>query len=559
MIPFFWRATFYGLFAAVAVAIPRYIWLNHLEISFIAPFAVLVLTVLVVIANQFFKSRAESNYQGIADLLLHIHESPYEEAKERWWLRGFSSMVLSIFGIKMGPEGAAMEGIHAAAVQFRSSESSWFEQQRRTDVACAMAAGISAAFGTPFAALVLPIEMRIGGNLIPVVLSAVSAAFFSANFERFLPLQSISLVEWTDGFDAEILLNWKFVVTALTVGMVCAVIAAGMIFFIRIGRDSIDRFFPKSQLIKTIFGSCLIVASLFALQMEHLSLFDHLQNLVALDYNFQQTAVYFTFSLLVFSLVMVTFGGAGVFWPLFVIGAFIGYGFGSLNSDVQIFATLVGAASFLSAALGIPITATLIVTGMTQNQAVIFPVLLGTVIAWGVMKIIKSPGMLEENLRSRGLSISSGQSKTVLERIKIKRVMVKDFVSVRDHDRLEALKEILATSKYPFLPVTNSKKKFVGLLSAGMIEEAEEHGKSARLLEAKDLLYRNKQELPFVSIEDDLTHASGIFTRTPVVPVLDEKKEVVGLLFTHHVRIAYDQEVAKRSLAYIAREFRRKK
>jgi CBS domain-containing protein len=71
----------------------------------------------------------------------------------------------------------------------------------------------------------------------------------------------------------------------------------------------------------------------------------------------------------------------------------------------------------------------------------------------------------------------------------------------------------------------------------------------ANLLEAKDLLYRSGFKVPTVKATDKLSSTTKLFEEVPCVPVLGEEGRVIGLLFAHNVRLAYDREVARRTLS----------
>ncbi|OFZ73976.1 MAG: hypothetical protein A3K03_06945 [Bdellovibrionales bacterium RIFOXYD1_FULL_44_7] len=107
--------------------------------------------------------------------------------------------------------------------------------------------------------------------------------------------------------------------------------------------------------------------------------------------------------------------------------------------------------------------------------------------------------------------------------------------------------------------MTNAADKYVGLLTADMIQEGWQlqdplasNSPLSKLLEAKDLLYRLGFKVPTIKISDHISITSRYFELIPCVPVLSDDNKVMGLLFAHNVRLAYDREVAKRALAFRA-------
>src|SRR5690606_16280203 len=97
------------------------------------------------------------------DYLIHIHSPSEPDSPTQWNLRGIISFFLHLFGAPVGPEGAATEVSYSAALKSRSRSARWSEQRRRSDAAAAIVGGVSAVFGTPFAAIILVSELGIGG------------------------------------------------------------------------------------------------------------------------------------------------------------------------------------------------------------------------------------------------------------------------------------------------------------------------------------------------------------------------------------------------------------
>jgi hypothetical protein len=148
----------------------------------------------------------------------------------------------------------------------------------------------------------------------------------------------------------------------------------------------------------------------------------------------------------------------------------------------------------------------------------------------------------------------------VLGAVAVRDAMVTDQEVLHEHEPISAIYPRLLKSRYPFLPVVNSQNVYVGLLTVDTIQEAWEkqsltsNAPLSNLLEAKDLLYRSGVDAPTVKVNDRLSATHGLFDEVPCLPVLSEDRRVAGLLFIHHVRLAYDREVARRSLTFEDRD-----
>src|SRR5580658_9573282 len=131
-----------GLIAALLVLAPQLIqaliqtkfgpeWVLVLR----APVLILGVSVIAVLLQRFLLDRREGsrNYDGLADMMIHIHQPTTPDSAARWTVRGMISFLLQLFGGVAGPEGAAAEMGHAFAMSQQSRSARWFEQRRRTD------------------------------------------------------------------------------------------------------------------------------------------------------------------------------------------------------------------------------------------------------------------------------------------------------------------------------------------------------------------------------------------------------------------------------------------
>jgi CIC family chloride channel protein len=102
----------------------------------------------------------------------------------------------------------------------------------------------------------------------------------------------------------------------------------------------------------------------------------------------------------------------GTFTPLVATGIFIGAGFGQLFqsfglgalSDPQVFA-IVGMAGMLSGVIRAPVTAALLAFEMTQDAALVMPILLTVIICLLVTRRLTPLGLYATELLSRGSNV----------------------------------------------------------------------------------------------------------------------------------------------------------
>ena len=92
----------------------------------------------------------------------------------------------------------------------------------------------------------------------------------------------------------------------------------------------------------------------------------------------------------------------------------------------------------------------------------------------------------------------------------------------------------------------------MGLLTLDLIEEAwGATGTTAtgsplqELLVARDLVFRGRVKAPTIEAQEPLTRVTRWFDDHPCVTVVDGSRRVIGLLFVHTVRLAYDREMGR--------------
>ncbi len=543
-----------GFIAAAVVSIGRFLsslQLGHLTILFILSLGV-ILSAFAQWALQRKKIDAQG-YQGLPDLFIHIHTAVSSDSSLKWVAYGATSILLRTLGGFVGIEGSAIEMSHAYVVRLRSRTARWFEGKRRTDAAASIAAGFSAAFGTPFSGMLLPIELNTGGNSLVICMSALSAFLFCHFTNRYFFKDPLF------GF-YEIFHNIRIFGTQWVVIFYVAVAssAVGLIFLwlLRLFQAGFSDLLKKNAVFKILLGGCLLVGILWVGGFSDRTIVNIFQSDLTIN------EISFLFCIHVFSLILVvsSIGSCGVFYPIFFIGTLFGFGMmkflGYETYELSLLSGFVGAAGVWGAVLNTPITVAVLGFELTKNLDVLFGCLMAGYLGRGLCQLFKTPHILQMGMQQKGAVIVEGRSVAVLDTIFVRDAMVTDFEMIHEHQPVSEIHAKIAQCKYPFFPVTNTQGHYVGLISIDMVEEAREsqavpassNSSLTKLLEAKDLLYRSGIKSPTLSPGDKLSRSSGLFQYFPCVPVLDEEGRVAGLLFVHTVRLAYDREIARRSI-----------
>jgi H+/Cl- antiporter ClcA len=543
-----------------------------------APVFLLAVAVVAMLIQRFGIERkpGDQTYNGMADLFIHIHLLSSPDSPARWTMRGLISFLLNLAGGTVGAEGAATEISHAAALKSRTQSSHWFEQRRRTDVASAIAAGIAAAFGAPFTAVLITIELGIGGRTLSAALSAITAFVSVMMLQTYYPFmdrlsfERIALGDGGNGLDYNFfyrinafgLKAWlAFAFVILGVSLLSVLV----IRLIQYCQEGLMDLFKTEAWMRVMAGGILLFLVALVYTAGHAPSWHLLEQALSAELNLAQVSLISVTQILTLALVLSAFGTVGVFWPLFAIGGFAGYaiyqtlfpvlglvGLGD-SAGLGVILGLAGASAMWSGVLGLPIAATVIAFELTYDVHVLLPCFLAALVAREVRTFFRTRPLIQNDLDARGLTLFQGRSMNVLESILVRDAMVTDHESVYEHEPIADLHAKLLKSKHPFLPVVNRLGHYVGLLTIDMIRDGfrtEPNSPLSRLFEAKDLLYKTHFKMPTVKAGDKLTITGTLFDQSACIAVLADDSRVIGLLFAYNVRVAYEREVARRSLTF---------
>ena len=220
---------------------------------------------------------------------------------------------------------------------------------------------------------------------------------------------------------------------------------------------------------------------------------------------------------------------------------------------------ILGGAIFFGTLFKTPLSASVLALELTLNPEIMPLVALGGFISTWVSQALKAPSLFDEELRDLGVSLIDGRSISLLEKLQVKDAMVSDHEVAHPHDSVSVLNQRMSESRYPFIPVLNPQNQLLGILTLEMIQEGVQFQKESAgrnvmsaLIEAKDMLYRASFQPPTIGIHEPLSATAGRFNDFPCLTVLGPENQVLGLLLVYHVRLAYDQEMIKRSFRAVS-------
>jgi CIC family chloride channel protein len=354
------------------------------------------------------------------------------------------------------------------------------------------AAGISASFNAPLAGAFFALEEILGsfavGSFPPVVVASVVAALVSRSVLGDHPAFRIP-VEYGFALRREVLLFYPLL------GLLCGLVA---VFFIRSVfwvQEQAGRFRGPPVLLPVLGG--VAVGLLVWASGGVLVGYGHLSVRLEVFGRMAWTALALLAvgKVVATSLTLGTGGTGGVFTPSLYVGAATGGAFGvvlaalfpSLHLHPEAYA-LVGMGAMVAAATHAPITAILMVFEMTNDYAIVLPLMLASVIAQVVAKRLEPDSLYSGWLRRRGEHLEHGEDRDVLAHLRVADALDRDPQAVPEWAPVEHLLERLEAVDRTEWPVVDGQGCLAGILTvADLARVARDPGTLASLVIAADL------------------------------------------------------------------------
>jgi len=434
-------------------------------------------------------------------------------------------------------------------------------------VACGAAAGIAATFNAPIAGVAFAIEVlmselqvRAFGN---VVIAAVSASVVSQMYLGDRP--AFSVPSYTMESPITILFY-------LLLGLVAALVG---VFFIRMltwFEDVFDNWkFPLSlkptvgALLLGLLGLCYLKLTglNFNSVVEYQSggqFIDNIPHLYGSGFIFIEDALQGNTSLWVLALLVFlkplatsfTLGSGnsgGVFAPSLFIGAMLGGAMGEIFSAWQpelagpsgAYA-LVGMAAVFSACARAPLTAMLIVFEMSNEYALILPLMLTAVTASYLAQYLHPESIYTIKLAKRGIRFEQGRDMDIMQGVQVREVMNRDALTVYKDQPLVELYQQFQETNFLGFPVLDDNESLWGIATLQDLEKAlSQEAVKIRSLKVEDIATID----PVTVFADEpiwtaiQKMAPRDLARLPVVSRSSEK-QLLGLISRSDILRAYD-------------------
>ena len=179
---------------------------------------------------------------------------------------------------------------------------------------------------------------------------------------------------------------------------------------------------------------------------------------------------------------------------------------------------------------------------MTRDYGLILPLMLTSVIAYGIARRLYSESIYSEWLVRRGVVLTSGADAAVLARIPVHECMNRQPVVIPEATPLAAIVSIIAGSRQTDHVVVDDTGALVGMLSQQAVRQALEQARLGDLILASDLAEPDAHPL---TSDDTLLTALRRFGAhdTNVLPVVSppDRHRLEGLVSQQDLIAAYER------------------
>ena len=341
------------------------------------------------------------------------------------------------------------------------------DAERTTLLVAGAAAGMSATFATPVAAILLAVELLLfewrPRSLVPVAIASATAGLLRVYWLGAGPLFPMPAIAGEQGA--------AFAVGALLLGALLGLVAAGMSRMMYAFEDLFERLPVHWMWWPALGGIGVGVGGLFFPRGLGVG-YDNIAELLR-----GSAPLGLIMGILVAKSLMWAFSlgsgtSGGVLAPLLMIGGAVGAMTGHLAhapAEAQAFWALIGMGSMLAGSLGVPLTAILFSLELTHCLPALLPLTLGCVAAYLVTALLMPRSILTEKLSRRGYHLTREYGVDPLELVLVREVMSPVVASegglpsffVYADGTARGAAEVMATDGLEVLPVVDRGTKRV--------------------------------------------------------------------------------------------------
>ena len=417
---------------------------------------------------------------------------------------------------------------------------------RRMLLIAGLSAGISSAFDAPLGGVLFGFEILMGAvhsiELIPAFLASISAVSVSWTLRGAKPV----IVIPPQAFPSV-----PEIILILALGIIVALMAKVWVEVLYKVEDKFNDLKIPEWVKPALGGLGTGLIAYWSLGWGILGPgFDGLNKILAGEGVLGFLILLAGIKLIATSLSIGSGGSGGIFTPTLYMGAAVGAAFGqllhfaypSIFPRPELFA-IAGMAAHFSAAARAPLTAVVLTTELGRNYALIPALLASCATSYFLSLFLMENTMYTRELEEKGEKVPV-LGLGVLDRIKVKDVMINNVVTVKPEDTLQDVHELMLHAHHMGFPVVDERGDLIGMITFSELMKV--HKRLWPKVKVKDVMSKS---LIKISPEDTVHRAVELMLKCGVgrLPVVEDGK-LVGILTKTDVIKAYEKAVLMKDL-----------
>lgn len=462
--------------------------------------------------------------KGLANILFAIAKKSSILPKDQTYSHLFTSALTVGFGGSAGLESPIVTTGSAIGSNFgRTYKLSY--KERTLLLACGAAAGIAGAFNTPIAGVLFALEVLL----------------VEANISAFIP---ILIASATGGLCSKIilhedvLLNFKlqepFDYVNVPFYLLLGLVTGFFSFYyskLFIATENYFKKFGEQKITKVVIsgiGLYLLILFVPPLFGEGYGSIKSLSNINTTSlFQFSVLPVGMVTKPILYGLLLLvillkpiatglTLGGGGNggnFAPSLFLGAFVGFLFSSVITDLGIDLpisnfTIVAMAGILSGIFHAPLTGIFLIAEITGGYELIIPLMIVSALSFAVSKYFMPLSIDMLKLSEKEKIVTTNTDAYLLSNINLSEFIEHDFTVVPKNIKLRKLVELITSSKRNIFPVVNEEESLKGFITIDDIRDVMFKQDLYDKISVKELMHPCRY---IITEKDDIRSAMKLF------------------------------------------------